>query len=247
MEKIKQTRSLPIVIIAVTAALFVFQNITSRSAAFIAESIDYSSIDPYNVFACISVHHVIQMIIALIAIFIIKKIFNFEFDLKFRLSKAAIKYCTVLTAIIFLLVFISYIIEYKAGVTSFYSYPLNIKNITGSLSFQLLISGPSEEILFRALPVTILLNVVDNKKKVSLYICVILTSLLFCAAHVNWSIYPFEISFENWFQLIYSFILGAVYGVTYIKFKSVIYPMALHSLSNIFMVGEGYLYMALIS
>ena len=37
--------------------------------------------------------------------------------------------------------------------------------------------------------------------------------------------------------------LGIVYGVTYVKSKSIIYPMIMHGLSDVFMVGIGYIFM----
>lgn len=68
--------------------------------------------------------------------------------------------------------------------------------------------------------------------------------LLFSIAHISWSIHPFTLSF-SWFQLAYAFLLGAVYGITYVKSKSIIYPMIMHGLSNFFMIGAGYIFQIL--
>ena len=44
------------------------------------------------------------------------------------------------------------------------------------------------------------------------------------------------------FQLVYAFILGLAYGFTYIKSKSIIYPIIMHGMSNFLMVGIGYVF-----
>ena len=109
----------------------------------------------------------------------------------------------------------------------------------GTLGFQLLLSGTSEEILFRALPITVIGNLTNSKSKNVLGILV--ASVLFSIAHIQWSLVPFTISFDL-FQLVYAFILGIAYGVTYIKSKSIIYPMIMHGMSNFLMVGIGYIF-----
>ncbi len=238
---------LPVIITITSIALLFFQALASNTGAFVARLIDYSTIDSYGVFACISVHHIIQMVIALAAIVIIKKKTDMNFFLKPNISKSGIIYTVLTTLIIAAAVFVVYVVLIKSGVQFKYNYPLDAKNITGSLGFQLILSGPSEEILFRALPLTLLLFFWNKEGKTNLLIPVLITALLFSAAHINWSISPLQISFGNCMQLIYSFILGTVYGFTYIKYKNVVYPMILHSMSNIFMVGGGYLYLILSS
>ena len=59
-----------------------------------------------------------------------------------------------------------------------YEYELNIANVFGTLGFQLLLSGTSEEILFRALPITVLGALIckDNKRSYAFEI-VIATAL----------------------------------------------------------------------
>ena len=47
-----------------------------------------------------------------------------------------------------------------------YDFPLNKNNILGTLGFQLLLSGPAEEILYRALPITMLVHVLGKSVKV---------------------------------------------------------------------------------
>ena len=48
-----------------------------------------------------------------------------------------------------------------------------------------------------------------------------------------------------WFQCKYggAFVLGLAYGYTFIKTKTAVYPMIMHSMSNVISVGGCYLYM----
>ena len=61
---------------------------------------------------------------------------------------------------------------------------------------------------------------------------------LFAVAHID--LITFSIP---WFQVCYAFVLGIAYGYTFIRTKSVIYPMIMHSMSNVISVGGCYLYM----
>lgn len=72
-------------------------------------------------------------------------------------------------------------------------------------------------------------------------IAVISAAILFGLAHIN--IFTFSVPV---FQVCYAFVLGIIYGITFIKTKSVIYPMIMHSLSNVISAGGCYLYMTLV-
>ena len=74
---------------------------------------------------------------------------------------------------------------------------------------------------------------------------VILASLLFAFAHVSWSLSPLHFKADI-FQVIYAFVLGTIQGIAYQRTRSILYPMLMHSISNVFMVGGGYLFAALL-
>ena len=122
-------------------------------------------IDKDGTFMSISVHHIIQMIVALVLIFVISKKSDLEFWLKPRLNKSGILYTTIFDIVILMYVLISYIVGYSLNTIVPYAYELNISNVLGTLGFQLFLSGTSEEILFRALPITVLGGVIGKDKK----------------------------------------------------------------------------------
>lgn len=160
--KIKKT----VYIVFVIVGLFIVQTFASKLGGFIADLFQYAVIDKDDTFMSISVHHIIQMIVALVLIFVISKKSDLEFWLKLRLNKSGILYTTIFAIVILIYVLISYVVGYSLNTIVPYAYELNVANVLGTLGFQLFLSGTSEEILFRAFPITVLGEVIgkDNKK-----------------------------------------------------------------------------------
>lgn len=219
--------------------IFVFQQIASKVGSFVSDLFDYSFVDQDNLFLRISVHHIIQMLLAMILIFIFSRKKELDFGLKPKQNKIGVKYLIIFSAVIMVYVIVSYLVGYKVNSIEPYSYQLNCRNVLGTLGFQLLLSGPSEELLFRALPITVLSWAFGKNN--NHWAEIIIAAFLFSIAHISWNCAPFSLVF-SWFQLFYAFVLGMIYGITYVKTNSVIYPMIMHSLSNVFMVGVGYIF-----
>lgn len=114
---------------------------------------------------------------------------------------------------------------------------MTIRNVVGYLGFQLLLSGPSEELIFRAFAMTVF-SMLFTKRLFNdrLSVSNLLAAIIFMLAHVSFRFFPFEYSY-SFGQLMYSLTLGLIYGVCYEKTKSVVYPMILHSVSNVISVG----------
>ena len=223
------------------AALFFIQFLFSRLGYIVSRLFDYSPIDPDGLFAQVSVHHIVQMLCAITAILIYMKVKKTDgFKLRPRFDPRGIKYTVIFCAVLTVYYLAVYVIGSFNGTINTYDYELNAVNVTGTLGFQLLLSGPSEEILFRSLPVTVILNVLDPDTKRDRVITVFGAALLFAAAHINWITFSIP-----WFQVCYAFVLGIAYGYTFIRTNSVIYPMIMHSMSNVISVGGCYLYMLL--
>lgn len=243
---------------AVTAGLFVFQSLASKAGGLVAGSFAYASIDKDGVFMYITVHHLVQMAIACAAIVLIGKLpgrlgtlRGADFYLKPRLSRSGICCTAVFTVIITVYVFISYIAAYRLDRIEPPGYELTAVNVLGSLGFQLLLSGTSEEILFRSLPVTLLRLLLpvpgrgrqfpSRPGRGRQFLPVVIAAFLFSLAHIRWSLFPVSVSYSC-FQLLYAFILGIAYGITFVKSRSVLYPAVMHGVSNFVMVGAGYMF-----
>ncbi|NLM41733.1 MAG: CPBP family intramembrane metalloprotease, partial [Firmicutes bacterium] len=118
-----------------------------------------------------------------------------------------------------------------------FPYPLTARNICGYLGFQLFLSGPSEELIFRAFGITMLGLVLPGRVfSGRLSLPNIAAAVIFGLAHVNFSFVPFQVSYSP-MQVILSVVLGLFDGDCYEKSGSVFYPMLMHSISNVLSVG----------
>jgi len=241
MEKNKPFFLIPIVILL----LWIFQEIASRTGGFIANLFSYDRIDKYDIFAWISVHHVVQAIIALVLIAICVKVKCLDFGFGLGNVKEGLRHTLIFTIFVFIYAVATAIIGHIFGLTPAINFPLNATNVIGTLGFQLLISGTSEEILFRALPIAILAYNFKTSKDVKIHklqipLETIIAAVLFTIAHISWRVNPFSVNYDI-IQLIISFVFGIFYGVAYQKSKSIVYPMVMHGISNFLIVGFWYI------
>ena len=226
--------------------LFLFQQLSSKIGSFVASIFNYNAIDKYNVFAWISVHHIVQSLIALLLIVLLSRTYNIDFSFQLGDKKTGVKYVKIFTIAMLVYIIITSVIGYLSNKIIKFEYPLTFTNILGSLSFQLLLSGTSEEILFRALPISVITCFISYEKgvkigKLHITWANIISAIFFALAHIKWSLNPFSVSMD-YMQLVFSFILGIMYGIVYQKSKSVIYPILMHSFTNVAVVGIGYIF-----
>ncbi len=226
--------------------LLVFQEVLGKAGGFVADLLPYERIDPDKAFAWVSVHHITEMLIVLAVMIILSKLLKVDFGFNLGDRKKGAKYVVMFTAIFAGVTLVSHILMLIYNMLPVYDFPLNKNNILGTLSFQLLLSGPAEEILYRAFPITILVYMLGKNVNVKWGITLetIIASFLFAIAHMKWSLFP--LTFEaNYFQLFYAFVLGTIMGKAYQDSRSIVYPMFMHSISNVLMVGTGYLFLLL--
>ncbi|HBN82843.1 MAG TPA: hypothetical protein DDZ89_03270 [Clostridiales bacterium] len=223
-------------ILLFTVAMLIIQESASYAGTFIGKLFPYRTIDPYNVFLRKYIHHIVQMFFALFLLVIIKKLTKKPIGFTWSNQKTGLSYVTYYTILIGIVLLIITFRTYRIASAIRFAYPLTARNMIGSLSFQLFMSGPSEEILFRALPIFAFSAVF--KKSIKIYKGIslecILAALLFSFAHMD--------SLVVNFRIVYAFVLGIVYGVTYQKTNSIYYPMMMHSISNVLSEGIGYLF-----
>jgi len=229
-------------------ALYLFQVMAGKSGWAFADLFNYDLHDPDHLFARLSVHHIIQMLIAIAVMLILKKLIETDFGFQLGDHKKGMRYFLLFTGAIAVIALVYHILMYVIEQPITYAYSLTRRNVLGTLGFQLLLSGPSEEILYRALPVTLLVYVFGKNIHINRDITleVVLASLLFTAAHIKWTVSPFSITELNLFGLVYAFAMGILNGFVYQKSRSILYPILMHSISNVLMVGTGYLFAILL-
>lgn len=233
----------PMSVVIPAILLLLMQILLGKAGHLVADVIPYQQFDPYNAFAGISIHHVVQMMIALAMIVALSKLLKIDFYFQIGDVKIGSRILALFTSAYVAISITIHILMYVNNQLPTYGFPLDVRNIIGTLGFQLFLSGPSEEIVYRAIPITLLTYAFGRSIPVkgSLTLEVILVSILFSLAHTNWSLQPLVFQADP-FQLIYAFALGIIQGVAYQRSNSILYPILMHSISNVLMVGTGYLF-----
>lgn len=114
-------------------------------------------------------------------------------------------------------------------------FPPTAANVAGMLAFRGLLSGLSEEILFRGLLQTGLTRWIPGAVRVKglvLSTAGVVTALVFAAVHIDLRLYPFEIVHIYWPQLVLAFVLGLFYAYAYERTSSLLAPVLAHNFSN---------------
>ncbi len=208
-----------------------------RLAGFFASQFDYSGIDPDGTFAWLWVRHIIQGLVFLAIMVLITKTRGIKFGFSLGDSKVGLFFVRLFAIIGGVYLLVSLLIIFLTGSFPVFDAPLTFRNIFGYLGFQFLLPGLSEELIFRAFAITMLgLFVKGRFFKGNISTANIIAAVIFGLAHVRWELFPFAVSYDL-FQVIYATGLGIVYGVCYEKSKSMIYPMIIHNINNVFAVG----------
>lgn len=79
-------------------------------------------------------------------------------------KKTGVKYVKMFTTAMLVYMAVTSAIAYLSDQIIQYDYPLTLANILGAIGFQLFLTGPSEEILFRALLISVITRVIPSTK-----------------------------------------------------------------------------------
>lgn len=194
-------------------------------------------IDPEHVFSWEIIHHVIQLMIPLaIMVFWPERSLG-DWGFKLGDSNKGWKWVLWFTLIwfgVYFIITIPYIINHT--VPKVYYDVTNTRNLLGELGFRTFLVGLSEETLFRAFPITILLVFLNRRYKIfrfSISQAGVIAAILFVYAHIGYHVYPFEITHLNVPQLFGAAGLGLLYAVVFEETQSILYPMIIHSVSDV--------------
>lgn len=195
------------------------------------------------------IHHFGQMFLALVVmIFILRgNIKDYGLNLKnWRLSRKYILWFFLVYGVITVLNFLP---NFLAGQPESLGFSPTTFNIFGWFSFEILMSGTSEEIFFRGLLQTFLGKAWKGSIriiKLKVPTAAIITALIFAFAHIEINFTPFAINY-NILQVIVAFVLGIFYGIAYDRTKSLLAPIVSHNYANFIMYLVGYLTIILFS
>ena len=214
----------------------------------IAGIIPYQHMDTYDSFARIAIHHAVQLFIGITAVLVLRKRMHVDFYFQLGDKTVGIKVLVIFTATFAVISVIQHSMMAINNQLPVYDFPLDAINVLGSLGFQLFLSGPTEEVVYRALPIVLLSHAFGRSVRIKgcITLEVVLSSVLFALAHIRWSLVP--LTFEaDYFQIIYAFILGTIQGIVYQESRSILYPVLMYSVGNVLMVGGGYVFTAWLS
>jgi len=181
------------------------------------------------------VHHIVQMILALltISLFVLinKESFaSFGFTLKNRKwsISVAMKFAA---GWIFIVLLINLVFTNPGTI----NYERNFSNIVTDLFFDFVVTGFSEEILFRGLIFSFILFYIPGNfqaGKLTVSKSALISTLLFSLAHIGINYNNFSIESINYIQLMYTFGLGMFYAIMREKSGSLLGPVIAHGISD---------------
>jgi len=198
-----------------------------------------SNFDPDGAFLYITLHHIYQALISIGCIVVLVKVMRLSFsDFGFNTSqwRYAIKRVLQFCGIWFLIQgSIALVIMLSGTEPAPFSFPLTARNFTSHFLFQILISGTSEEILYRSLVMTTIMYLVRKAgygEKWAVGLAVLIVTLCFMFGHINFELSPFRITYVNPLQQVTVVIFGLFYAYLFIKTRSLIGPILAHNLLN---------------
>lgn len=220
----------------------------SEVAFLLAQPIAQSlrSFDPDGSFLYISVHHIWQGVFALLAILLLARIFRIPLT-QFGFNLNNWRYATRLVLLFSLFWFflqgsIGALMMVFGDTSAAFHFPLTAWNFGGYFAFQILLSGTSEEILFRALVMTPLLlygKRAGLTDKTNALQAGGIATLIFMLAHINIAFDPLRVTHFNPLQQLTVFTFGSFYAYLFVKTRSLLGPILAHNLLNAVIVTIG--------
>ncbi len=202
--------------------------------------------DPDGSFLYISLHHIWQGLFALLAILLLTRIFRISLkEFGFNLNEWRYAVRLVLLFCLFWFFFqgtIGVLMMLFGNTSAAFHFPLTAWNFGGYFAFQIMLSGTSEEILFRALVMTPLLVYgarAGLAEKPNALLASGIATLIFMLAHINITFNPLRVTHFNLLQQLTVFTFGAFYAFLFVRTRSLLGPILAHNLLNAVIVTIG--------
>jgi membrane protease YdiL (CAAX protease family) len=239
MEYLKRLKKYCIIILF-TLGVIIFQDYLNDGVNYLTGRISpaFSKLDPDNAFMFLFVHHIIQSIIYFLLIFSALKIFKLrlsDFGFNLNLYNKSIKYTLILVGLWSIVQIVGGLLTIFYGTFVEFNFPLNTRNFTGYFLFEILLSGTSEELFFRALMITIITIILKKHTKTEkeLHVLIIIsTTIIFMVAHIGFNLMPLKVYYFNILQQLTAMIVSICYGIMFFKTKSLLGPILSHNLLN---------------
>jgi len=228
--------------------VLVIVEIITRTSSYLSNILApyFLFIDPDKAFAWSWIHHIIQLLMVLVAMLIYPymKLRDWGFNLDNRQLSLQI----VLKFSVGWLIFygIGALITLKmSGQSTVYPFPYTARNVLGYSCFMFIMPGLSEEALFRGFAMIVLgqsWKGLIHIGKLTLPVSGLIASLIFTYAHISYTLFPLKFYFSMG-QLIAAFALGIFYAIVFYKTKSLLGSILCHNISD----GLGFLIVYLLT
>ena len=185
-------------------------------------------------------HHLAQMFLALLVIAIASRGRVSEWGLNLRNWRMSLSITREVTVVFVVIMVVSVAVQLAAGAPPRSAPPLTFGHVAGTLFFMAVISGLSEEILFRGMMQSWLARWTGAEVALlgwRLSLAGLVTAVIFAAVHVNFTLSPLAVTHLYWPQVITALVLGLVYAWAYDRTSSLLAPILLHNFSNGLMAG----------
>ncbi len=223
------------------AAFLLVTRLISDVSFSLADSVlpVFGPIDPDGAFLYITLHHVFQagMSVGCIAVMVkVLRVSYSDFGFNHRQWRYAIKRVIQFCVAWFIVQGSIVLVLMLSGTEPApFNFPLTIKNFTAYFLFQVLLSGTSEEILYRSLviiPLMAFCRKAGFGEKWASILSVFIATLCFMVGHINFAFDPFRITYFNLAQQITVVIFGLFYAYLFVKTRSLIGPILAHNWLN---------------
>lgn len=182
-----------------------------------------------------TIHHVVQALLALVAIAVLGKFRFHRWGLNLDNARESLWLVRMFSLWFALIIAVSVVLQIATGATSIYKRPQTPDHILGGLFFMWVISGISEEILFRGLFQTWFARFWRGTVMlagVEVPTAGLIAAALFALVHINFSFRTFEITHFSLMQVALAFALGIFYAVAYRRTGSLLAPALAHNVAN---------------
>ncbi len=208
-------------------------------------------LDPGGAWAYITVHHLVQLgiVLAVMGVAVATTTMTFtRFGFTTRQWRWSLRVVAAFAAVWTVVQLGVGWLVVSGGASADPGFPLDAGSVTGRFAFELLLSGASEEPLYRGLIMTTLIvglgPVLASQRSVAVA-AIGGSTLAFMLDHINVDWSTLTITHINAYQQATLLIFGIVYGLLYWRSRSLVGPVVAHGVLNVVITGSGLLLYAL--
>ncbi len=199
----------------------------------------FSFLDGDNAYATITIHHVLQAAIGLAAIAIFMRAARLTAaDFGFRVGgfRASLKPIIVFSSLFCVVQIVgTWLYVFVLDLPLYLGYKIAPGNFIGYFLFEVLLSGTSEEILFRSFLIVFVSHTLRNATsdgKAIRFAVVVISTIAFMVGHIGIDFAAWRITYVNWIQQATCVTVSIFYCWLFFRFGNIYSAMITHNALN---------------